>query len=118
MFDLKKATKEDLLNLLEQMAKLHEDYLRIYCDTAQGEVSVCSCPYIPFYADGSLFTGIPDFKIQVEEIFWDRLVEVLDPEIKFEGAVARDSIFDCRHFEHEFFGHVYKIVNLYTEKEI
>lgn len=115
MFDLKKATKKELVDCLTQMAQTIEDHLRIYTETAQGETIVILGSS---YSEGALFTCPPTRTIQIEDIFWERLVEVLRPEIHCRDAVSRDSVYAERSFHIELCGHKYEIINLYTEEEI
>ena len=113
MFDLKKATKKELVDVLTQMAQTIEDRLRIYEETAQGETVVILGS---LFADGALFTCPPTRSIQTEDIFWERLMEVLKPEIHCRDAVSRDSVYAERKFCIELCGHKYEIINLYCEE--
>lgn len=113
MFDLKKATNKELVDCLTQMAQTIEDCLRIYEETAQGEtVELLGS----LFAEGALFTCPPTRSIQIEDIFWDRLMEVLKPEIHCRDAVSRDSVYAERTFHIELCGHKYEIINLYCEE--
>ena len=116
MFDLKKATKEELLDVLTERAQIVEDYVRLYSETAQGEVVVDIRPFTIF-AEGTLFTSAPLREFQIEDIFWDRLVEVLDPDIKYEESTARDSIYSYREFAIDLCGQKYRVFNLFVEED-
>ena len=116
MFDLKKATKEELLDVLTERAQIVEDYVRLYSETAQGKVYKKLRPFTVF-AEGSLFTSAPLREMQIESNFWERLAEALDPEIKYEDAVSRDSVYSYREFTIDLCGHKYQIFNLYIEED-
>lgn len=113
MFDLKKATKEELVDVLTQMAQTIEDHRRIYEETAQGETVILLGN---LFAEGALFTCPPMRTIQIEDIFWKRLVEVLRPEIHCRDAVSRNSVYAERTFHIDLCGHKYEILNLYCEE--
>lgn len=116
MFDLKKATKEELLDVLTERAQIVEDYVRLYSETAQGKVYEKFRPFTVF-AQGSLFTAAPLREMQIESNFWERLAEALDPEIKYEDAVSRDSVYSYREFTIDLCGHKYRIFNLFVEED-
>ena len=105
MIDLKKATKDELVKLLLINAQLIEDTISLYNNTIQDE-------YTP------IFTGIPERTIQIENNFWDRLVEERVPrEVSIIPDYIRNSVWSKREFDMLMCGHNYKIFNLYVSKE-
>lgn len=116
MFDLKKATKEELLDVLTKRAQIIEDYIRLNNETSQGDVCEDLRPFT-VYAEGTLFTSVPLREIQIEDNFWERLEETMDLEINIKDADMRDSIYSYREFAIDLCGHKYRIFNLFVEED-
>jgi hypothetical protein len=103
MLDLKKATKEEMLDILLQEAQLIEDMKDLH-KMAKDE-------------DGSIFTGEPLRSIQIEDNFWNRLIEERIPEeIIITPKYTRKSDYDKRSFILKLCGNNYEIFNLYNKE--
>ena len=108
MIDIKKANKQELMDILHEEAMLIEDSIAVDKRLRyEGENGY----------DYPLFMGVPERKMQICIKFFMRLAEVLKPEIAIITREMRQSEYSKRRFYVNLCGHEYEIFMLYSKEE-
>ena len=109
MIDIKKASKQELVDLLMVDACAIEDMIDVRKSATYINEYGNECP---------LFISGPERKIHVHIKLFMRLAEIIKPEIiVIPREIREGGEYSKRKFIMELCGHKYEIFMLYTEKE-
>lgn len=108
MFDLKKATKEEMLELLYVDVLAIESMIEMRKDAKYGTEEYPECEF-------SMFIHDPNREIFVAGPFFKALADCIRPDIVIETPEMRESEYGERYFYLDLLGKKYKIFELFKE---